>query len=276
MRISKWLAFCVIVVVSVQPARGLAEDHSRDDPAQNVQRAEEYASEAFEAYSQQDFPRAVSLYRLALAASASPDIIYNLARIYDVKLKDRALAIEFYQRYTADPGADPERARIAVERLAKLRELDRINADSKREQRAAENAQAGGRIEAAAPAERAHKSSSGLSGLQVASIVVGAVGIAGVGVGVGFGIQAKSKADVSHESCNGNLCTSARGVEAARDASNLATISTVGFIAGGALVAAGVTMLIIGSTGSDEREPTAQLVPYADRDGGGARWVGRW
>src|SRR4051812_29210658 len=107
--------------MSAQLGRALAQDHSpreqtsreqtsreqtQEDPAQNVARAEEYASQAFDAYSQQDYPRAVALYQQALAASASPDIIYNLARIYDLKLKDRALSIEFYERYTADPGAD--------------------------------------------------------------------------------------------------------------------------------------------------------------------------
>jgi hypothetical protein len=100
--------------------------------------------------------------------------------------------------------------------------------------------------------------------------------LAGVGVGIGFGLHAKSKADLSHELCDGNLCFSPRGVEAANDASKAATISTVAFIAGGVLTAAGVTMLIIGSMGSNEHEAHAQLVPYVDRYGAGTALIGRW
>jgi hypothetical protein len=271
---SKWLAFCVVVVLSANAGRSRAQD----DTATDVARAEGYAAEAFEAYSHQDYPRAVTLYQLALEAAASPDIIYNLARIYDIKLKDRALAIEFYQRYSADPGADPERARIASGRLGALREVEKINVDS-----TLAPGKAGARSETAGPAAEtgaanasADHAPSGMSGLQVASIIVGAVGVAGIGVGIGFGIDAKTNADVSHALCNGNLCTTPRGVDAAKSASRSATVSTLAFIAGGALVAAGVTILIVSSSGSDERDASAQLVPFADRYGGGAQWIGRW
>lgn len=271
---SKWLPFCVVVVLSAQAGQGRAEE----DPASEVARAEEYAARAFDAYSRQDYVEAVSLYQIALDAAASPDIIYNLARIYDLKLKDRAPALSFYQRYVTDPGADPQRVRIANGRLAALRELERIQVESTRApgEVAASGDATGPAAESGASRTAADGPRSGIAGLQVASLVVGAVGIAGAGVGIGYGFDAKSNADVSHDLCNGNLCTTPRGVDAAKVASNSATISTIAFVAGGALIAASVTMLVLSSTGSGEREASAQLVPYADRYGGGTQWVGRW
>ena len=283
-----WLVVCGLFAVviaraetsSAQPAQPAGETVPSE-----VARAEGFASDAYEAYERQDFAQAVALYRRALAASPSPDIVYNLARIYDTKLKDRAHAIEFYERYTNDPGADPERARTAVERLASLRELEQISANRRAEAAAATSstsstsstsaAKARG-SEVTAPEAPAQPARSWLSGLQVASIVVGSVGLAGVGVGIGFGLDAKSKADRSHLLCDGNSCFTPEGVDAAKHASRSATISTIAFIGGGALVAAGVTMLILGSTGESEQEARVQLAPYADRYGAGTRLIGRW
>lgn len=274
MRIRNWLVICgVFVAVTAGAETSRAQSATEEVPG-DVARAEGIAAEAYEAYERQDFAQAVALYRRALAAAPSPDIVYNLARIYDAKLKDRARAIEFYDRYATDPGADPERVRTSLERLAMLRELEEISA---KQRAAAAAAPAPNRtVEVRAPETRAAPESSGLSGLQIASIVVGSVGLAGVGVGIGFGLDAKSNADRSHELCDGNLCFTPEGVDAAKHASRSATIATIAFIGGGALVAAGATMLIIGSSGERERDARVQLVPYADRYGGGTQLIGRW
>ena len=74
---------------------------AQEEPANSeIARAEAFATEAFEAYERKEYEQAVALYRKALEASPSADIIYNLARIYDSKLKDRQRAVEFYRRYT--------------------------------------------------------------------------------------------------------------------------------------------------------------------------------
>jgi hypothetical protein len=55
------------------------------------------------------------------------------------------------------------------------------------------------------------------------------------------------------------------------DANQKATISTVGFVAGGVLVAAGVTMIVIDMvTGGAVSEEGVAFVPYAGPEGGGA------
>jgi tetratricopeptide (TPR) repeat protein len=272
-----WLVVCgVFAVLSTRAGVSRAQDakEANEEASSDIERAERYAADAYAAYERQDYAQAVVLYRRALAASPSADILYNLARIYDTRLKDRESAIEFYQRYTQDPGADPERVRSVLQRLASLRELDKIRDTPSPSSK--EGVRVPDRGEAPPPEQRVEREGAGINGMQVASIIVGTVGLAGVGVGIGFGLQAKSKADLSHQLCDGNLCFTARGVDAAKDAARAATISTIAFIAGGALAAAGVTMLIVGSTGSSEHEARAQLVPYVDRYGGGTALIGRW
>jgi tetratricopeptide (TPR) repeat protein len=273
---TKWLGVCVFVAVSVHVAPTRADDLDLDEPRattaerpSEVARAEDYAAQAYDAYSQQDYASAVSLYRMALDAASSPDIIYNLARIYDTKLKDRPHAMEFYSRYTQDPGADPARAKVAASRLAALQELSRIQSGAARP---STNHAVPARPEAAAPPARTARSSSGVSGLTIASVIIGAIGLGGVGLGVAYGLDAKTKADVSHAMCSGNLCRTSRGVEITRQASNAATLSNIGFIAGGALVATSITLLIIGASRSDEAPLTAYVAPQ----GAGAQWNGRF
>src|SRR5690606_6622437 len=80
-----------------------------------------YAARAFDAYKRKDYQSAIALYQKALEAAPSADILYNIARIYDLGLRDRALAISFYSRYVNDPGAVPNRIEVATKRLAELR-----------------------------------------------------------------------------------------------------------------------------------------------------------
>ena len=216
----------------------------------DVARAEAFANEAFDAYSRKDFEQAVALYQKALEASPSADIVYNLARIHDTKLKDRKHAIEFYQRYTQDTGADPDRVRAANQRLQELRELEAAaNEPPVKRARPAAAAELNPPPAQSPPPPAA---SGGLSGVQVAGLISGGVGLAGLGVGIGFGVAAKSDADVAHEMCDGNACSTQEGVEAAEDASREAMVSTIAFIAGGALTVLGVTLLIAGGSGDGE------------------------
>jgi tetratricopeptide (TPR) repeat protein len=248
----RWIAVFLAggLACTIVPAR------AQETPASTeIARAEAFATEAFEAYSRKDYEQAVELYLKALEASPSADIVYNLARIYDSKLKDRKQAIAFYQRYTQDTGADPSRVRAANQRLQELRELENAANEPPASQKAA--AAAATQVEAPAPSPKSPPPSAasqgGLTATQVAGLITGAAGLAGLGVGIGFGIAAKSDSDVAHELCDGNACSTQEGVDAAQDASRSATVSTVAFIAGGALTALGVTLLIVGARGEDER-----------------------
>lgn len=241
----------------------------------DVARAEAYAADAFNAYSRKDYSSAIALYQNALEAAPSADILYNLARIYDTKLKNRGLAIEYYRRYTLDTGADPNRLRVANARLSELRELEAIAAETPAPA-APDAPQASVRPGSLAAPPSAAAQDRGLSGVQVAGIVTGAVGVAALGVGIGFGFAAKNNADVADRFCDGNACRTQRGVDASRDAANAATVSTVAFVAGGVLTLLGIAAVLLGSVDPHEREVAMLVVPYGAPGNLGALLATRW
>jgi tetratricopeptide (TPR) repeat protein len=196
-----------------------------------VAHAEQKAAQAFEAYQARRFGEAVALYIEAYDASPNADILYNVARIYDTKLGDRPLAINFYRRYIGDPGAIADRIQLANERLVALREAE-LAANEPAAPLVAPPAQA-----AAAPAPVA--TAPGPNAAQVTGIVLAATGVVALGVGTGFGFAAMNDAHTSRELCDGTVCREQRGIDAAEKASNHALVSTVGFASGGALLALG-------------------------------------
>jgi tetratricopeptide (TPR) repeat protein len=242
---NQWGAACIVAVALTVSQSAHAEDGNDANATTDVQFAEQRAAQAFEAYKNGEYGTAVALYVEAFKAAPSADLLYNIARIYDAKLGDRQLAITFYRRYIGDPGAIAERIKRANERLVELREAE--VAAGERPMKEARPA--------AAPREPASRSSTASQ----IGLVLGAVGLAGVGVGTGFGIAAMSKAGTAKDSCNGNQCTTQKGVDAMHDASSSATISTIGFAAGGALLATGAFLFFWGGARRSDREAAPSL-----------------
>lgn len=97
----------------------------------------------------------------------------------------------------------------------------------------------------------------GMSPLRVTGLVLGGVGVAGLAVGAVTGILALGKKSDGDEGCSKNdpnLCP-ADAVSAREDGFTFATVSTIGFIAGGALAAGGVVLFVVG--GEDEGSGTS-------------------
>jgi hypothetical protein len=84
--------------------------------------------------------------------------------------------------------------------------------------------------------------SSGGSAQKTIGIVIGAVGVAGLATGATFGLIAKSKNDQALQNCRTPTLCSPTGLSLTSDAKDAATVSTVAFIAGGALVAGGLVV----------------------------------
>ena len=277
---------CTLTLATV-PSIASAQPASAD-----VSRSESYAAEAFEAYQKKDFQGAVVLYMKALEAAPSADVLFNLAKIYDTKLNDRPLAMSFYRRYIADPGAEPERVRTANARLAELRELEAAANEKPAATSAAGGAAAGsGEDQKTLPPGESRSGtgekpktlppsteSHGLTGMQWAGIATGVVGLGGVVVGTVFGFGAKSDVDIAKQDCSGNNCRTQRGVDAAKDASSKADVSTISFIAGGALTVVGTILLIAGGSSTSAERPTAHLnvTPYAGPGSLGTQVSGRF
>ncbi len=75
--------------------------------------------------------------------------------------------------------------------------------------------------------------------------ITGGVGVAGLALGTIFGIMAMGDKNGAHCDASG-ACDPGK----LSDANSAATISTVGFIAGGVLVAGGVALVLFGPSGN--------------------------
>jgi len=84
------------------------------------------------------------------------------------------------------------------------------------------------------------------SPLRYAALAVGGLGVAGVAVGSAFGLQAIALNNDSKANCNAQSQCSQPGFSTRHDAQSAGNVSTVGFVAGGALLAAGTTLFVLG------------------------------
>lgn len=236
-----------LALILGQPGLAAAQTAAAATNAESeVELAEHHAAQAFEAYRAGRFSTAVSLYVQAYNASPNADILYNIARIYDTKLGDRKLALNFYRRYIADPGAQAERIKLCNERLMALREAE-IAADQSAPTRSSNRS-----TSAASATPDAGESGRTWSNQELVGAIVGAGGVVGVVIGAAFGVAAISSASTARDLCDGNACREQRGVTAANDANQNARVATVGFAAGGALLAIG-TALFLSADGPKER-----------------------
>jgi hypothetical protein len=91
----------------------------------------------------------------------------------------------------------------------------------------------------------------------VTGVIMGIAGIAAIGVGAGFGIAAMRETNTMRDLCEGTVCREQRGIDAAESATEHATISTVGFASGGALLALGAAFYFWLGADSSERPKQA-------------------
>ena len=100
--------------------------------------------------------------------------------------------------------------------------------------------------------------------------VLGGVGVIGLGVGTVFGVIAmndKNSANCADKLCDGGPLGSARSA---------ATISDVGLIAGGVLVAGGVTLVLVSKDGAPSGAAALSAAPVISARGGGLALGGHW
>jgi hypothetical protein len=305
-----WCWVCIAMLAFSWPARAWAEPPVAALREADMQRAERYAARAFSAYRDKDYPTAVALYLQAYDAAPSADMLFNIARIYDTGLSDRALAMRYYREYIAAPDAEPARISLASERVARLSTTGEAGAATPSAPARGQSEPDGSSAPSAHAAPPAHgvalvpapatreldassfatvpgpASAAGSTGataapwtpLQVGAIVAGTVGLVGIGLGAGFGVAALSDASTAREDCDGNLCSSSRGVDAARAATESANIATVSFAVGGTLLAAGMVLLWLGHEdgAAHEAEASVHWSPVASNSELGVACTGRW
>lgn len=240
-----------------------------------VAEAELSAAQAYDAFQRKDYASAVALYQKAFEAAPSADALFNIARVYDLGLRDRPLAITFYRRYVSDPGATPEGIKRANERLTELREAEVAELETRpAAPRAAPPAPTPVVVPASAPSEQ--DAGAGWSGLKTAALASGAAGAVALAVGVGFGVSLLSTADRANRECDGNACSSQRGVDAARAAARDARWANWGFGVGGGLLAGAALMWLLDPGTDPAAEAGMTLSPSAGAGELGVALAGRW
>jgi hypothetical protein len=110
------------------------------------------------------------------------------------------------------------------------------------------------------------------SGLKTVGWIAVGAGVVGIGVGAVTGLMAVGKNNDSKALCpDEGACRSRDGVDANESAQSLGTVSTIGFIGGGVLVAGGVLFIL---TAPKDRTTGMRVVPHAGPGGGGLLFSG--
>ena len=227
--------------------------------------AEELTNQAYDLYKKGEYARALSVYQRAYQISAATPILFNIGNVYDRKLHERDLAAEYYRRYLRATDADPDLVKRANDRLAALKlEEEALKHNSPIAPPPATKPAA----EATATPPSSTSDAAKLSPLHVTGIAMGGVGIVGLVVGTVFGLTAKSKNDDAGKSCAGSACRSQDAVALTDDARSAATMSTVSFILGGALIGGGAALYFLAppsggkrSAVPSERETAIRITP---------------
>jgi hypothetical protein len=105
----------------------------------------------------------------------------------------------------------------------------------------------------------------------VAAIALGAVGVAAVGVGTTYGFIALSRKDRANGVCPHNPCGNSAGPGLWDEAASAGNISTAAFVAGGAAIAAGAAVWMLG-----KRKPDATPNPQLTVGLGSVHLSGSW
>jgi hypothetical protein len=248
---------------------------------ETTETVEQLAERAYSLQAAGKDAEAITIYLKVYDLSKDGILLLNVARIYDTKLHEPALAAEFYRRYLLAPDADADRVKKVTDRLAVLKR----EAEEERTRMVAPAAPTAAPqpppVSAAAPSASQPAPSSEPADLsrgapmRTAGVVVGAVGAAGVVATFILGYVAKTKNDDANAVCNGRVCQSQDGVNLTNTAESWATASTISLVSGLVLLASGVTIYALAPRGAGARSsPSSQgasifFAPSMDPTGGG-------
>lgn len=112
----------------------LALPAAAQTPPDSLDQVEELAQQARQAYKAGRFESAIGFYLRAYRLEPAGALLYNIAYVYDRKLGERDLAVEYYRRYVQASDAEPdvvERAMVRVRELKKRTTRIRVVDDGK-------------------------------------------------------------------------------------------------------------------------------------------------
>jgi hypothetical protein len=118
----------------------------------------------------------------------------------------------------------------------------------------------------------------GMGTQKILGLVAGGTGVVAVGLGAVFGVMTMSAASAQQSDCPSST-NCPRPSQAATDHSNGQTdrtISTIGFIAGGVLLAGGAALFFTAGHPSDSPAASVAVAPSVGPGGGGLLFTGRF
>lgn len=114
-----------------------------------------------------------------------------------------------------------------------------------------------------------------LSGQRKLALLVGGVGVVGLGVGGVFGLVSVSDHHAAASKCESpSPCGSVEGARDWTSATRAGNVSTVAFVAGGALVATGMVLWVLAAPPADRKNANMHITPIVGP--GSAGISGQW
>jgi tetratricopeptide (TPR) repeat protein len=194
------LVLVLLAALLLAPAPAHAQRGGSRNPKELIKQAERL-------YDQKKYLEAAALLEQANESLEDTRIIYNIARAYDQAGRETE-AISYYEKYLAD-GEDAQlrkRSRSAIDRLRLQKEREqkraaeaeserkRLRAEAEAAQRRAEAERESARRSDAANQQRLQvayaEAQASRKRMQVTSIALGGVALAGAGMGTFFGLKA--------------------------------------------------------------------------------------
>ncbi|NUN14732.1 MAG: hypothetical protein HUU55_13965 [Myxococcales bacterium] len=116
----------LLVFLVAAPAHLAAQPAETEMPAVSETQSAEATAEALAAdaralYESGQYAQAITAYVKAHRLAPAGALLYNIAFIYDAKLNEKELALDFYRRFIRSPDADPALMERANQRIAELK-----------------------------------------------------------------------------------------------------------------------------------------------------------
>jgi hypothetical protein len=127
-----------------------------------------------------------------------------------------------------------------------------------------------------APPVEADAAPTSGSGQRTVGLILGGVGVVGIGVGSFFGLNAISKNDDSLDECTTKSLCNETGVNLRNEAKDAATISTIAFVAGGALLTTGIVLYLTAPSGQESARRGVHIAAGAEPGSVALRIGGDW
>jgi tetratricopeptide (TPR) repeat protein len=195
--------------------------------------AEQYADQAYQKYEKGAYAEAIALYMKSYEISRDARIVFNVAQIYDKKIQDRELAIEFYRRYLKTTTTEADLVKRATDRIAALSAAAPAAAATTAPAATASGAPVSS---APAPAPTQAPAAEG-SNLWIGWTATGALAVGALVTGI---LAASQASDARNTSFFG--ASSKAADDKASSARTMALVSTV--LTGGTLLAGGITLYL--------------------------------